>query len=257
MKVFYKDREALKDLEEPYKTALAVLEELYVEVPERKTHLDYKAFPDYLAINNVRQICEYVKENPTPYISIISRSRDLLYQPGLPRQNRFEEGFRVQYPCEAAAIIGGVYFVLAITGVLNDAQLKSVERIATWKEGNEPFFNAFKKAVEDKIKTTVSKKVKTSKKKSPRIIILAADRGSDFIRVIHSMCRKGYFIHDDKTIANPTEVGALLTKQFGKNTKWNSALQAAFKCDNPLQTFDELRDSAQEYWQERENIKSK
>lgn len=149
MKVYYKDRDTLNQIEEPYKSALAILEELYVQVPDGKTCLDYKQFPDFMAINDVRQICDNVKANPIPYISIISRSRDLLYQPGLPRQNKFEEGFRVCYPYEATTIIGGVYYVLAVDGTLNERQLESVEKVATWglKSELRPYFNVFKNEV--------------------------------------------------------------------------------------------------------------
>ena len=148
MNIFYKDTTALKEIEEPYKTALAILEELYVEVPEGKEHLNYKNFPDYLAINAVRQICELVKENPLPYISIISSFRDILFQRGWSRQNKFD-GFRVGYPYEATAILGGAYYVLAVNDTLNEKQLEKVEIIATWEKKAEylPYFKVFKEAV--------------------------------------------------------------------------------------------------------------
>ena len=148
MNIFYKDTTALKEIEEPYKTALTILEELYVEVPEEKEHLNYISFPDYLAINAVRQICEHVKENPLPYISIISSFRDRLYQVGNSRLNKFE-GFRVGKNCEATVILGGVYYVLAVNGTLNEKQLEKVEIIATWEKKAEylPYFKVFKEAV--------------------------------------------------------------------------------------------------------------
>lgn len=88
-------------------------------------------------------------------------------------------------------------------------------------------------------------------------IMLADKRGSDFVRAVQAMCLSGYFVHKDKTMATPTEVGSMLVKLFGRNTEWKSLLQKAYGRDNPLKTFDELRDKAQEYWQNRAGIKDK
>lgn len=87
-------------------------------------------------------------------------------------------------------------------------------------------------------------------------IRLADKRGSDFVRAIQAMCLCGYFEHKNKTSVTPTEVGSMLVKLLGRNTEWKSLLQSAFECDNPLKTFDELRDSAQNYWQNRTGIKN-
>ena len=86
-------------------------------------------------------------------------------------------------------------------------------------------------------------------------IELADKRGSDFVRAVQAMCLCGYFEHKDKTFVTPTEVGSMLVKLFGRNTEWKSLLQKAYGRDNPLKTFDELRDKAQEYWQKRAGIK--
>lgn len=148
MNIFYKDTTALREIEEPYKTALAILEELYLEVPDGKEHLNYKDLPDYLAINAVRHISELVKENPLPYISIISSFRDRLFQRGYSRQNKLD-AFRVGYSHEATAILGGAYYVLAVNGTLNENQLEKVEIIATWEKKAEylPYFKVFKEEV--------------------------------------------------------------------------------------------------------------
>jgi hypothetical protein len=79
-------------------------------------------------------------------------------------------------------------------------------------------------------------------------IVLADKRGSDLVRVILAMCHCSYFVHQDGTVATPTEVGSLLMKLFGRNTEWKSLLQKAYDRDYPLKTFDELRDVAEKYW---------
>ena len=256
MKRYYQNRDALKTIEEPYKSALMVLEELYVVGPEGKPNLSYKHFPDYMAINCAREICEEVKGNPITYISTLSRARDLLYKQGWPRQNKFEEGFRVQFPYEAATILGAVYFVFAVERFLTNKQLDNLEKIACWTAENKPYFEEFKEQSKNYLSNHAirDKKDNTTTIDKPNPIVLADNRGSDFVRVIKSMSLCGYFVHKDGTEVTATEIGSMLTKQFGRNTEWKSLLQKAFSRDNPLKTYDELRDKAQEYWQNRANL---
>jgi hypothetical protein len=105
---------------------------------------------------------------------------------------------------------------------------------------------------EDEIVSRIKKQQTSDDAKS---IVLAENRGSDFVRVILAMYQCGYFEHKDKSNVSLTELGSMLMQLLGRTTAWKSLLQKAFDRDNPLSTFDKLRDNAQEYWQKRANIK--
>ncbi len=62
------------------------------------------------------------------------------------------------------------------------------------------------------------------------------------------MISDGYFRHADKSSVTATEVGEMMLKLVGVGTEWKSMLQKAFSRDNPMKTFDNLRDAAQSYW---------
>jgi hypothetical protein len=46
----------------------------------------------------------------------------------------------------------------------------------------------------------------------------------------------------------------MLLKIFGVSNTWKSVLQKAFSRENPLKTFDELRDAGQKYWEGRAGL---
>lgn len=82
-------------------------------------------------------------------------------------------------------------------------------------------------------------------------IVLAKNRNSDFTRIVQAMVTDGYFQHADKSDVTATEVGKMMLELFSVNTEWKSMLQKAYSRDNPLKTFDRLRDAAQKYWSDR------
>ena len=85
-------------------------------------------------------------------------------------------------------------------------------------------------------------------------IVLADGHKVDFVRTVQAMVDLGYFKRTDGKDVTATEVGRLLLRTLGVNNTWKSLLQTAFKSDNPLSTIDELRDSLQQYWQNRAGI---
>lgn len=85
-------------------------------------------------------------------------------------------------------------------------------------------------------------------------IVLADGHKVDFVRTVQAMVDLGYFKRADGKDATATEVGRLLLRTFGVQNTWKSLLQSAVKSDNPLITIDELRDSLQQYWENRAGI---
>ncbi len=77
---------------------------------------------------------------------------------------------------------------------------------------------------------------------------------SRFARVVQAMVSDRYFKRADGDETNATEVGNMLLKLFGVSNSWKSVLQKAFSRDNPLSTYDELRDAGEKYWTNRSGL---
>jgi len=86
---------------------------------------------------------------------------------------------------------------------------------------------------------------------TPKIVLI---NNSNFARVVQAMVSARYFKRANGDETNATEVGGMLLKLFGVSNTWKSVLQKAFSRENPLKTFDELRDAGQKYWEGRAGI---
>ncbi|MBR1388503.1 MAG: hypothetical protein IJ569_02660 [Prevotella sp.] len=93
---------------------------------------------------------------------------------------------------------------------------------------------------------------KLEKSQNPPQIVLT--NNSNFARVVQAMVSARYFKRADGDETNATEVGGMLLKMFGVSNTWKSVLQKAYSRENPLKTFDELRDVAQKYWTNRSGL---
>lgn len=80
---------------------------------------------------------------------------------------------------------------------------------------------------------------------------IALTNNSNFARVVQAMVSARYFKRANGDDTNATEVGSMLLKLFGVSNTWKSVLQKAFSRENPLKTFDELRDAGEDYWSNR------
>lgn len=78
MRVIYKDLASLHEIKEPYRSALAILQDMYVEVPSQLRPLP-ENLPLNMAINAAQVICEAVKENLIIYVPTLkSRNRGFM-----------------------------------------------------------------------------------------------------------------------------------------------------------------------------------
>lgn len=83
---------------------------------------------------------------------------------------------------------------------------------------------------------------------------IALTNNSNFARVVQAMVSARYFKRANGDETNATEVGGMLLKLFGVSNTWKSVLQKAYSRENPLRTFDELRDAAEKYWTNRTGL---
>ena len=86
---------------------------------------------------------------------------------------------------------------------------------------------------------------------TPKIVLI---NNSNFARVVQAMVSARYFKRANGDETNATEVGGLLLKLFGVTNTWKSVLQKAYSRENPLKTFDELRDAGEKYWTNRTGL---
>ncbi len=259
MKVIYQDLASLRDIKEPYRSALAILQDMSVEVPGQLEPLS-SALPMNMAINAVQVICEAVQENLVAYVPTIRNEMGKIFRGTNVRINRFDS-FNVPSSRELACIMGAAYYVLAVSGILDEHQLGQMAKIVIGYNNkiiNPGYFNVFvEKAKEAGQREGAAAKDVVAANQSAadgRRIVLASRRNSDFVRIVQAMVSGGYFTHADKSAVTATEVGQMMLSLFGSNNEWKTMLQRAFSCDNPLKTFDNLRDAAQEYWTKREDL---
>ena len=85
----------------------------------------------------------------------------------------------------------------------------------------------------------------------PQIVLT---NNSNFARVVQAMVSARYFKRANGDETNATEVGGMLLKLFGVSNTWKSVLQKAYSRENPLKTFDDLRDAGEKYWTNRTGL---
>lgn len=259
MRIIYKDLESLRDIKEPYRSALAILQDMYVEVPSKLRPIPER-LPLYMAINAAQVICEEIMKNVIVYIPTIKSEIKKIFNGTNYRILKFDT-FNVPTYTELGCIMGCVYYVLAVSGDFDEHHLNRLQQIVfNIDEKTIPgYFNVFKTEAlrrrqeinNEKSRTLVEDNLTACDSKR---IILSGNRNSDYTRIVMAMIHEGYFCHADNSPVNATEVGDMMLRLVGVGTVWKSMLQKAFSRDNPLKTFDNLRDAAQEYWQNRANI---
>lgn len=117
---------------------------------------------------------------------------------------------------------------------------------------NADVVTKFNKRIEELQKELQSyKEMHMGEKQYPQISLT---NNSNFARVIQAMVSARYFKRANGDETNATEVGSMLLKLFGVSNTWKSVLQKAFSRENPLKTYDDLRDAGQRYWEERTGI---
>lgn len=263
IKDHYPDRKSLAQIEAPYAQALEIINTLYMEPPSDGLKcLSSTDVIDYYLMSCIRTIAEELTEGAVSFPSIYIKCKEQTYR-NASCDNMFFDNFFVNADYEQTVIFGAVYYVLSCQKIVSQKYLDYIEKTFASDDRLMAYFQPFKNAVET-LKEKEHRSIKPTKNKDiveenlnandGKRIILANRRNSDFTRIIQAMIRDQYFLHADKSAVTATEVGEMMLKLVGVNTEWKSMLQKAFSRDNPLKTFDKLRDAAQDYWTNRAHI---
>lgn len=257
---YYQSRRALNDMDETRRNVIELIGELCFKAPAVNTRkLSYKDFVDYIVMSAVETICYSLKKNKVSFVPTLLTYYDKLVHDGASSNNMTFTSFYVNTSYERAVIFGCVYYILSFDNAFTEDHLQKIEALFS---GSDMLYFRFIKdaAVKDKAKKTkvtinpksiVDKNLEASDGKR---IVLADRRNSDFTRIVQAMITAGYFRHADKSAVTATEVGEMMLKLVGVGTEWKSMLQKAFSRNDPLKTFDNLKDSAHEYWVERAHL---
>ena len=259
---YYQSRRSLDGLGQTGREVLELIGDLYFTPPPGgQKVLSHTKFIDYFVISAILTVCNKLKKEKASFASSLLTCRDNLYVNTSISNMSFTK-FWVNTHYELSTIFGGVYYFLSFDKDFPERHLKKI--VSLFKEGEElAFFNVFKEAVEKKKaaqKETLSEVPKedlVAKNRDSvdnKRIILNDRRNSDFTRIVQAMHHADYFCHADKSAVSAKEVGQMLLSLFDVGTKWDSMLQKAYSRDNPLSTFDKLRDSAKDYWTKRSKI---
>lgn len=258
---YFQSRRALDGLDLTGREVLELMGDLYFTPPANGLNtLNYTRFIDYIVMSAVLTIRAKLKKEQVSFASSLLACKDNL----LTTNNTYNMSFSsfwVASSYEQATIFGCVYYILSFDKDFPQRHLLKIESL--FKGNDLLYFNVFKEAVEKKKaaqKETLSEVPKedlVAKNRDSvdnKRIILNDRRNSDFTRIVQAMHHADYFCHADKSAVSAKEVGQMLLSLFDVGTKWDSMLQKAYSRDNPLSTFDKLRDSAKDYWTKRSKI---
>lgn len=149
MREIYKDLEALKDIKEPYKSLLSILQDMYVIGPNNLAPLP-EELPLNMAINAAQVVYESVKQNLITYVSVLKKEIKDIFIININRNISFNN-FHVSTYREIACILGCTYYAMVCDEEFDDHQIKNIEKIVCSfiSEKGYPYFFVFKKAVEE------------------------------------------------------------------------------------------------------------
>ena len=260
IKPFFQSMPSLCTIDERYREMMDLLGDLYFEGPSADApNLNYKILKEFCVVSAAMTICDALKKNIVTAVPTLMDFFDRIYVNTDGKSMQFDN-FWINKTYERAVIFGCVYYILSMDGDCPESTLKKIGSLIK-EERDKAYFNVFKDAAD---RTREQKKLENvqgtdvvqqnMEASDGKRIILADKRNSDFTRIIQAMFQEGYFCHADKSAVTATEVGEMMFKLVGVATEWKSMLQKAFSRDNPMKTFDNLRDAAQSYWQKRAKI---
>lgn len=176
MEKIYANPQALKDIEEPLKTVLFMINELYVKAPEGCNKLPFD-LPDYLVVNCVECICKDIKDEPLRIPRVLKKWHNTVYKKGGMRKNDHQD-FCVPISFEFVTILGGVYYVLATGDDLDEQQLSLIEAFSNQSFPNcTKQFDLFKQAALQAPEKHSSKSILTAKEGALMAEVLAKALG--------------------------------------------------------------------------------
>ena len=235
METIYANPQALKDIEEPLKTVLFMINELYVKAPEGCSQLPFD-LPDYLAVNCVECICKDIKDEPLRIPRVLKEWRATVIRKDMRKNDH--EHFCVPNRLEFVTILGGVYYVLATGSDLDEQQLSLIEAFS-----NQSFpdcakqFDMFKQAALQASEKHSSKSILTAKEGALMAEVLAKALGWSVTNKKKDLARFGATLSQcsestmEKSItqgydkAVREKVSRLFTKMSAMAAEWNRVPQ--------------------------------
>ena len=134
------------NIKEPYKSAVAIMQEMYVVVPSGMRVLP-TGFPLNVAINAAQVICESIVNKPLTYLLTLKQEINKIFT-GTNACDYSFENLRIGGYRELACILGAAYYALVLSDSFDEHELHLIEKIMTKYERHEipPYFNIFKEA---------------------------------------------------------------------------------------------------------------
>lgn len=164
---FNKEYASIRDIKEPYRSVLRILEDFYSEGPQGCEKLSFD-FSDYYAMIAVANICDTMILNPLVYIQVLKNACGF-YSPHTQRMNSLDN-FSVPFSKEMVCILSGVYYVMAMEEHLDDHQLMRTEQFIVGRYPKDaPYFYVFKNAAEEYKKTHAEEKKEIEKNDDKRL----------------------------------------------------------------------------------------
>jgi hypothetical protein len=145
---YYPQRTSLNEIKEPYKSALDVLNTLYMDDPAPgKRALSYCDVIDYYTMSCVKTIAIRLTKNMASFPSVFRECKERTFV-GTIHDSMSFSNFFVNEQYEQAAIFGAVYYVLSKGDQVPQRYLDYMEKCFS-QPHVKPYFQPFKDALKD------------------------------------------------------------------------------------------------------------
>lgn len=157
----YPTRESLNKIEEPYRGALLLLEDLYLNPPlENRPEikvLSCYTFINFVVMSAVRTICDHLKENLIAFPSTLLFLKNNMYFRTSDDSSMKFESFYVNNKVRLTVLLGLVYYILSRDPDIGQNHLHYIEKVAVMDDVTKVYFEYFKSRCgkDETAKTTV------------------------------------------------------------------------------------------------------
>lgn len=254
IKRYYLNQESLNKCEDPYRSVVGMLDQLYTEVPKGCEKINFSSFYLTCVMSAVRTIYENLKENQLTFnhtlLNVCSKVK--------ADSNIMNfDNFHLATSSSWSALFGAVYYVVALDLSFSDNQLKTIEKFSCPDNSSIAIFKQFKSIADQKRKElladTPSEPIEGKPLPPSKHIVLTNQ--SETARVVKAMAKAGYFKHEDGSRVSEAEVGRKFCSLFGIKSSWDSLIQSAFKVEGGVAgTFETLKDKAVEHYEKVNKI---
>lgn len=245
---YYTNDESLNKCDEPYRSVVELLDQLKNETPDGCENMSFPSFTLCHIVSAVRTVYEKLRNNLLIFNSTLIKIRSAMTS---TRNSIDYDNFYLTIPSSQALLFGAVYYVAAHDSTFKDKQLEAIAKFSCQNKPSTAIFQYFKEPADQKRKEMIvynhSEQVREKPLPPSKRVIVKKGRYSDFARVVKTMVMDDYFVHEDGSLTNATEVGTMMLDYFGIENSWDSVLQAAFRVENIKKTFDALLERGNEY----------